>query len=145
MIVHKKVDLFCAACLLFLLCPPTAYPAADYWGTLREKTGTFYEAEGKVMELAPSQAGLIVNEKQIDLFDEVNDGCRLRTMIFDETGKPVSSLSTLLHKRVFVRGFEQRDGSVIARDIHVVGRDAGNRSVRRTIPDWNPVCHGGPR
>ncbi|MFA5719400.1 MAG: hypothetical protein WC952_16960 [Desulfobulbaceae bacterium] len=78
-------------------------------------------------------------ETAIRLVDVSENDRRLRTILASATRQPVSLDTFHENQRIFVRGFRQSDGSLVAREIYQLPPGEDRRQDLRfyhSIPDW---------
>jgi hypothetical protein len=104
----------------------------------------FFEIQGEIMEIQPEKNYLVVVEREIDIVNDRRGQQRLVTMLRNADGKTITFASLKPGTYVFVRGFEQTDGRIRAREIYklpglVTGKDRKDYPFFEEVPSWEPV------
>ena len=99
----------------------------------------FHELDCDIMELDPVASIVVACERTVRLIDLRQGNRRLKTLLSNSQGKPVSLSAFTRGERVFVRGFLQEDGTIHAREIHQLpsGSRAESWPSRKKIPAWS--------
>lgn len=134
----KKLTSFFAA-LLLLVASTAGVQASDNGWDMTDKEQVFITLQSRIMEIDHNKNRLVVAEREIELVNEREKGKELSTMLRNSYGGKILWGALSRGNTVFIRGFEQSGGPILAREIYLLesGSQATNLSFQKTVPDWN--------
>lgn len=97
-----------------------------------------------IMEHDAKKRTLVAGERLIELIDMRRGYKHYKTLLRDAQGNTVPFSSFKAGKNVYIRGFEQPDGSIKARELYLLPdsvtgwSDIEDYSFVQTVPVWNP-------
>ena len=101
------------------------------------------------MAIDHARKTLVVAEREIELFSEQDNGRELTTLLRNASGQVIEWTSLQRGDLVFIRGFEQSEAPVLAREIYLLPAENGLRTFpfQKNVPDWawSPVWAKGER
>lgn len=136
MLIHWLVVGLC--CLAF----PQSLLADSERKPVTSRDLDFREMQCPISMVDVGNKYLMVCEQQIQLVDVRQGNRRLRTITANSKGRPVPPFTVLRKGQwVFIRGFEQRDGRIFAREIYqlpgrIKGKDRQNYPFFKEVPEW---------
>ena len=124
-------------CLSF----PKGLVAESQDNSLTSRELDFYELQCPIMDVDRSNSTLLVCERVIELTEVQEGHRRLRTMLRNHDGSSIPFASFARNQWVFIRGFEQPDGPIFAREIYqlpgkIEQEDRWNYPFFRAVPTW---------
>lgn len=140
----KKLYILFFVVLVTCCVCPSAF-SAEPTITTDSDNQNFYELHSVVMEVNQAKHYLIVGEQRIDLIDMKRGTRRFKTMIRNSQGNAIPLRSLNNGRMVFIRGFAQPDGRIMAREIYRLPQSIQTRRALQKfpfygkIPTWEPV------
>ncbi len=130
---------FFSLLLLAVLLPVFVEPAGAGPHDPTDKNLVFATLRGSVMSIHPEGGTLVVAERGVRLIAHEKGGRILATLVQDAYGNPYPLHRLRTGEKVFVRGFEQPDGSIMAREIYALPANSVRQRFpfEREVPDWN--------
>lgn len=139
----RKLVLMMFVALLPLLGVPMAWGADGSALQVTSKNLDFFTAYCPVMSVDFQKQQMVVCEKVVKLVSQRVGDNELKTMLRDASGNKVPFSRVKKGESVFVRGFLQEDGTVVARGIYLLPANLSTAALNsysfvRKTPDWEP-------
>lgn len=125
------------AALLLVLGLFSPESSAQDWDPT-DKDQVFFTLQSRIMDIDHGKNQLVVAERDIELISLKEGGQELNTILADAKGGKIDWKSLQRGDLVFVRGFEQSGGPILAREIYRLSTDTKGTgySFQGNIPDW---------
>lgn len=134
----KKLLSHAATLLLMLVLAAVAQAEPSKGWNPTDKDQIFFTVQSRIMAIDHARKTLVVAEQEIELFSEQDNGRELTTLLRNASGQAIEWTSLQRGNLVFVRGFEQSEAPVLAREIYLLPAENGLRTFpfQKNIPDW---------